>query len=426
MSLNQSLQVAGANAERQLPNGITSALESLDSWIEDRGFRGWDPHDALSSPLLRQLTFQNHYARIFWVQLLRRSPLNLRRLLAIRQGYNPKGMGLFLASYARKYAVTHNPQQREYVIFLARWLLENACPGYSGMGWGYNFDWPNRAFFAPAGTPTIVNTAFIALAFLDMHLLLQNDLEWSKVVSDLVLPSETGTERQSKISTFLDVARSACDFILRDLNAIFQTESELCFSYTPLDQRAVHNANMLGAWLLASVFAQTDEHILRTSALAAARFTARRQRSDGSWPYGVVSHEHWVDNFHTAFVLVALKRVGDCARTDEFRECVLRGYEFWKNRMFLADGCPKYYSDRTFPIDVHSVASAILTFLEFRHEDSEAMDRAIQVAKWGVANLRDSEGYFYYKIHRAYSIRIPYMRWAQAWMQRALTELVYV
>lgn len=426
MSLKPSLQASGANADRQLPGGIISALDSLDSWIEDQGFRGWDPHDALNSPLLRRLTLQNRLARIFWLQLLRRSPLNPRPLLGIPKGYNAKGMGLFLASYARKYIVTHHPRHIEYVTFFARWLLENSARGYSGMSWGYNFDWPNRAFFAPAGTPTVVNTAFIGLAFLDMHLLLRNELQWSSVVGGADIPEgEAGDERSRTRSSALDVARSACNFVLRDLNVLAPAGDELCFSYTPLDHRFVHNANMMGAWLLASVFRQTGEPDLGAAALAAARFTARRQRPDGSWPYGDAANDRWVDNFHTGFVLVGLKRTGECLQTDEFHRCVRRGYRFWKERMFLADGTPKYYPDRTHPINVHSVAQAILTFLEFRQKDSEALEHAMRVAQWGIENLQDPSGYFYYWICRGYNIRIPYMRWSQAWMQRALTEIVY-
>jgi hypothetical protein len=421
MSLKPSLQATGTEAGSQLPSGITSALESLDSWIEGQGFRGWDPHDALNSPLIRRLTLHNRYAAIVWLQLLRRSPLNLRPLLAIPKDYNAKGMGLFLSSYARKYAVTHDPRQRGYVNFFAQWLLKNAAPGCRGMGWGYNFDWPNRAFFAPAGTPTVVNTAFIGLAFLDMHLLLRTELEWSSVVDG----TDVAEGKRPSSSSALDVARSACDFVLRDLNLLAPTADEHCFSYTPLDHRFVHNASMMGAWLLASVFKQTGEPHLGKAALAAARFTARRQLPDGAWSYGVAANERWVDNFHTGFVLMALKRVGDCLQTDEFDKCVLRGYRFWKERMFLADGTPKYYPDRTYPIDVHSVAQAILTFLEFRQEDREAPEHAVRVAQWGIENFQDSTGYFYYQICRGYSIRIPYIRWAQAWMQRALTELVY-
>ena len=426
MSSKPSFLAGAANVDRQLSDRITSALESLDSWIEGQGFRGWDPHDALNSPFIRRLTLRNRVAGIFWLQLVKESPVNLRRLLGIPKGHNPKGMGLFLASYARKYAITHDWRYHGRIRFFVRWLLENATRGYSGMSWGYNFDWPNRAFFAPAGTPTVVNTAFIALAFLDLQLLLGKEIEWSKIMGGAdVLDGNVCGDRRSNTCSPLDIARSACDFVLRDLNVLAPSADEFCFSYTPLDHRPVHNASMMGAWLLASVFKHTGEPHLRAAALATSRFTARRQLPDGSWPYGEAANDRWVDNFHTGFVLVALKRVGDCLHTDEFDKYVHKGYEFWKKRMFLADGTPKYYANSVYPIDVHSVAQAILTFLEFRREDSEAVEHGIRVALWGIKNLQDPDGYFYYRICRGYTIRIPYMRWAQAWMQRALIALVY-
>jgi len=420
-----SAQIAAANVGRQIPGQIISALDRLDAWIEAEGFRGWDPHDALNSPLLRRLTFGNRFLGIGWLQLLRRSPLNFRRLLAIPKGYNPKGMGLFLASYARKYALMRDSKHQEHILFLAQWLRDNAATGYSGACWGYNFAWPNRASFAPAGTPTIVNTAFIALAFLDLHLLCGNTPQ--PAVTPNIANASDGkptVEWRATLSSALKTARSACDFILHDLNVLDQSSDELCFSYTPMDHRRVHNANMMGACLLASVFRQTGETPLAATALAAVRYTTRRQLPNGAWPYGQGAGEDWVDNFHTGFVLVALKRIRDCLQTDEFDESLHHGYYYWKQHMFLADGTPKYYSDKLYPIDVHSVAQAILTFLEFEQEDPEAFELAIRVAGWGIENLQDPDGYFYYWICRGYKIRIPYIRWAQAWMQIALTELV--
>src|SRR5258708_1095354 len=97
-------------ANKPVLEAIFSASDHLDSWIESQEFKGWDPHDALNSPLIGWLTQRSRYAGIFWLQLLKRSPLNLRRLLRIRKGYNPKGMGLFLASYTRKYLKSRDPK----------------------------------------------------------------------------------------------------------------------------------------------------------------------------------------------------------------------------------------------------------------------------------------------------------------------------
>ena len=359
---------------------IRLSLAALDRWIERNEFKGWDPHDGLNSPLVKRLTFGSHLLGIVALQLIKRSPINLRPLLGVKKGYNPKGMGLFLASYLRKSDATRSR-------FFLDWLEANATPGYHGACWGDNFDWPNRNFFAPAGTPTIVNTAFIGLACLDA--------------------GDRGVA----------LARSACEFILRDLKRHRANEHEHCFSYTPIDNRQVHNANVVGAWLLAETSKITGDSELAAAALSAARFTARRQRDDGTWPYGEGRRDAWVDNFHTAYVLVALRRIGRAVDTSEFDEGIRRGYDYW-TRMFDEDGAPHYFSNRKWPVDAHCAAQAILTFIEFGD-----LANARKVAKWTIENMQDRQGYFHYQVHRFHRIRIPYMRWCQAWMQRALTEL---
>lgn len=368
----------------------------LDAWLEAQQFRGWDPHDALNSPVLRALTFGNRYLGIAWLQLVKRSPLNLRPVLGVPKGHNPKGMGLFLASYLRKGDV-------ERSRFFARWLVDNASRGFRGPCWGYNFDWPNRGFFAAKGTPTIVNTSFNGFAFLDAARMMPG-------VAPGVDP--------------LAVARGACEFMLRDLN-VLRERDEICFSYTPLDRRLIHNANALGAQLLAEVGALTGEAELADAARAAARFTARRQNGDGSWPYGIGSNYAWVDNFHTAYVLVALRRTARALSTTEFDGVVRRGYQYWTTRMFDSRGVPMYYAGNLYPIDIHAIAAAILAWREFRDEDLHAEQRAWTLAAWAVEQMQDERGFFHYQIARRYRIRIPYIRWSQAWMQRALIELLY-
>jgi len=385
---------------------VLKTLLQLNHWIEQEEFKGYDPYDALNSTLLKRLTFGNRRIGQVWVQLMKRSPINVRPLLGGTKGYNPKGMGLFLASYWRLYRHFGQAEDFERVRFFANWLQNNIAHGYHGACWGYNFDWPNRGFFAPAGTPTIVNTVFIGLAFIDL----------------LALPDPAGIVDWGDMP--LEIARSACEFIMRDLWSDRPAPDEQRFSYTPLDQRCVHNANLLGAWLLAEVGVRSKETQLTDTALRAVRYTVRRQRTDGSWRYGEGSNDGWVDNFHTGYVLVALKRIAQLLDTHEFDQAIEQGYAYWTATMFLTDGTPKYYADRVFPIDTHCVAQGILTYLEFADRDPQATELARRLATWGIANLQDPVGYFHYQIHQHYRIRIPYMRWTQAWMQRGLTELI--
>jgi hypothetical protein len=175
--------------------------------------------------------------------------------------------------------------------------------------------------------------------------------------------------------------------------------------------------------LLAKVAASTGDCGLAELALAAARYTAGRIRADGSWLYGETRGDWWIDNFHTGFVLVALQRVSVALNSAELEAALQQGYAYWKAHFFTPDGAPKYYADRTYPIDVHSAAQALLTLLAFSKTDPEAGALAVRTAHWAVENMQDHAGFFHYQIHHTYRIRIPYMRWAQAWMQRALVEL---
>lgn len=396
---------------------IVSALAKLDAWIESEAFKGWDPYDALNSPLLRWTGRRQRLLGIVFVQLLRRSPFNLRPALRIGKDYNPKAMGLFLGTHARRFTASQSKEHLDKIRFFSHWLMENVSSKYAGSCWGYNFAWPNRSFFAPADTPTIVNTAFIGLAFLEARSALASQRVPLDADGDTSIPQDQSSET-------LRVARSACEFILHDLNILRPRDDELCFSYTPLDTRFVHNANLLGAWLLAAVYALTGEEHLAKHASDAARFTVRRQCSDGSWYYGIASRDKWIDNFHTGYVLTALKHVSKNLRSCEFDSAIHAGFDFWRTRMFDLGIIPKYYPDRVYPIDIHSVAQAILTWLEFSKEDTDGGRLAWETAEWAVNHMQDPEGFFYYQIRRFHKVRIPYMRWSQAWMQLALTRLI--
>ncbi len=51
---------------------------------------------------------------------------------------------------------------------------------------------------------------------------------------------------------------------------------------------------------------------------------------------------------------------------------------------------------------------------------------ADKVLNWTIANMQDKKGYFYYQKYRFYKIKIPYIRWSQAWMFYALTTYLNI
>jgi hypothetical protein len=203
-----------------------------------------------------------------------------------------------------------------------------------------------------------------------------------------------------------------------------EVDGGLCFSYTETDDSQVHNANLLGAALLSRLYALTGEKAYRDVSLRAARFSAGRQNVDGSWPYGELPWQRWIDNFHTGYNLCALRSISGNLGTEEYDSRLRLGFEFYMGNFFREDGAPKYFHDRPYPIDIHNVAQSIITLLTLKDLDRGSVNLALSVFNWAVSHMRDDAGQFYYQALPLYSNKIPYMRWSQAWMLLALSTLL--
>ncbi|MBA3440363.1 MAG: delta-aminolevulinic acid dehydratase, partial [Pyrinomonadaceae bacterium] len=301
---------------------LERAYEQLAEWCRKRDFAGYDPFDGLNSRLFQATPLRrSRTIRLVWTQFFKRSPVNLRRLAGVPVERNAKGTALFALAALARFRMHRSKEAAGEACELIGSLLAERINGWSGAAWGYNFDWQGRAFYAPRGTPTIVPTAFAVRALVEAA-------------------RAFGEER------YTAAARSSCHFILHDLHRSIETEDELCFSYSPLDQTRVFNASLLAAETLASVSHLTGEQPLREVALRATRYVVRRMRPDGSWAYGAEDYQSWMDSFHTAFVLTSLARIAaTCDAGEELMEALRSGYHFWRISFFLADGWPKYYHD---------------------------------------------------------------------------------
>ncbi len=380
---------------------FAQAYEQLFSWCRQHDFRGHDPFDALNSRLFQATPFaSSRNARLLWTQLLKRSPADLRAIALVPRERNAKGIALFALAQLATYRRLKTEATAEQVKHLLSILLSMKVESFSGAAWGYNFDWQSRNFFAPRGTPTVVPTAFAARALIE-------------------------ASREFPNEEYLAVARSVCDFLLRDLSRTVETETELCFSYAPNTNTRIFNASLLVAEVLAEVGKITNDRTFCATAERAARYVVKQQQPDGSWTYGTEPAQAWIDNFHTAYNLFSLKRlIAACSLGAEFQQSLQRGYRYWTETFFLADGWPKYYHDAPYPVDTHAAASAIVTLLECRDLDDRSTTMAQQIASWTIRNLRDKRGFFYYQTRRFYTVRTPYMRWTQAWMLYALGRLL--
>jgi hypothetical protein len=222
---------------------------------------------------------------------------------------------------------------------------------------------------------------------------------------------------------FLQVAASSCEHIQRDLGVRPEGDA-VCINYFPTTNHQVHNANTLGASLLARTYSYTRNESCRILAEKALRYTARHQRPDSSWYYGEAENLHWVDNFHTAYVLDSFKHYGDATGDDQFDGQLMSGYEYWKKTFFLPDGTPRYYDRKTPPIDIQCSAQAIDTLVFFRDRDPDSLRLAVKVAEWTISRMQDPSGYFYYRRYSPWLVnKTATLHWGQATMLCALAGL---
>ncbi|MDA8098001.1 MAG: glycosyltransferase family 2 protein [Nitrospiraceae bacterium] len=376
---------------------MRGAASALLAYCRERDWSGADPYDGLNSRLFnRTFLSRSKTCRLALIQLLKRLPVDLRPLLLVPAGQNPKALGLFLSALLKleRMGLAQDGEARGMVDRIA--ALRS--PGTSSWCWGYHFPWQTRTDLVPKHAPNLVCTVFVADALLDAH-------------------------EQLGLTRCAQMASSAAAYIHEEL---FWTEGNAAGFCYPFPRRTppIHNANFLAAALLARVAALTGNRSLREAGLAAARYSLSWQRRDGSWFYGEGPNQHWVDNFHTGFNLCALADIGRYAETAEFDESLRRGYAFYREHFFRNNGAPRYFHDRDFPFDVHSAAQSIITMSKLQDPDEECGQRAEDVLHWSLDHLRDKKGFFYYQEHPLYRNRISYMRWSQAWMLLALATLL--
>lgn len=380
----------------RLSSRLEDSIARLAAWVEEREYKGYDPGDGLNS-FLRPLTFGNSLAERVLLQLVWKSPFNIRPLVGIKPMDSTKGRGYMAWGYLLRYRSTHDPSQHDKAVACLDWLMSNKADGYDGYSWGNHFDFVTRSGKNPAGSPIIVWTSLIGQAFLEAY-------------------------RQFKDARFLEVARGICDWILKLPRE--ETETGACLSYVPFKQSSIHNSNMLGASMLAGTWRYVKDPELLDVARSAMLYSCSRQREDGSWWYGEDPKYHWIDNFHTGYNLDSAKRYLECTGDESFRAHYAKGLSYFKNVFMEADGTPRYYHDNTYPIDIQCAAQTIETLAYCSEDDPACLELAVKTAEWTISNMQDRSGYFYFRRYPMITARTPYIHWGQATMFKALATLL--
>ncbi|MDI6692887.1 MAG: hypothetical protein QMD76_06250 [Anaerosomatales bacterium] len=351
---------------------------------------GHDPYDALRARRVPSWARRHARLRQGIIQVRKRVPIDLSRVLGVEPFVMAKTCACFLAAAARAGDGQSAAEYRRELLGAAGNLGDGA--------WGYEFDVQTRWSYYPYGTPNMIVTAFAGRAF---------GASWAQWGSQ---------DDREEFMAAADFARST----------LFDEEAGF-FRYTPLSSTLIHNANLLGAALCAAAGVVGGRRELVDVALRAAERSIAAQRADGSWPYGEGQSLGWSDNFHTAYNLDGLLLLWLATEREPVREALDRGVQHWVRDFFGPRGEPKYYPDKPFPYDIHTAATAVDVAARLASWGWDTGEVAERVAAWATAHLVDSaSGQTYYQVHRVWKDKRHFVRWGDAHWALAQASLQLV
>jgi len=387
------------------------SMKKIDSWLDKNGWTGWDPYDIKGKDWVIKLVSKSNqnliygYLREVIYEFFYSFPLTSRKLLRIQPDFNPKAMGLFASGYLDLYKLTGDSIFLTKSEYCTNWLLDNTSKLKDGIGWGYPFDWQSNELI-PKGTPNGIVTITAGKVLLE-YFKFKEDEKYLKICTDI------------------------CRFLV-SLPADIIDNRLLCFSYTPLFINHVHNLNLFVAEYLLTISRLIHKPDWEELAMMAVDYTISAQNADGSFDYNGPPEKplNFIDHYHTGFVLRMLYSIWVQTKKEQVYIALKRCYDHYINNFFYKGIIPKLRPDKLYRIDIHSCSESILCLTELSEIFPESIIKAGNILDWTINNLQDPKGYFYYGYLKSrftgikFKSKIPYIRWGQAWMLKAISKFL--
>lgn len=362
---------------------------------------GYSKHDALNAPWLEAMAGRSRLLRLAAIQLVMRSPLHVRPWLGVRSARDPKGLALFARALLFRAHSLGDADAEADARALLDWLLEHPAPGFELFAWGYPYPWQDVGFFAPRHFPNRVVTSNVAQALMD------------------------GYERLGD-PRYLEASGRVVRFLLEAPRTLYEDPDHRCVSYVPSEDVSwiVMDVPALAGAAAARYASLTNDRRIMTEAGRLIRYVASKQTAYGAWfyaePPGASHITH--DNYHTGIILDTLLQYTRASGSDEFMPAYHRGLEYYRDHLFEADGAPRFMNHRPWPRDIHGAAQGIITFSFAQGATGQGAETARRVLEWTLEHMwNPANGWFHYQKRRLATIRIPLLRWGQAWMAYALS-----
>jgi rhamnogalacturonyl hydrolase YesR len=383
---------------------IEDSLRKLQRYIERENYKGYDPYDTLNSVI--PFRSFGKWTPIIATQIQKRNPFNIRGLIGIKKDYNPKGIGLFLHGYSilakRKSSDKFEKQTKKLITILKNKITK----GYHGSCWGYNFGWSSPEKYLAPFSPTSVATGFVAKGLFAYYQVTKDEK-----IKELLL--------------------SIGNFVCEDLERVESADGAF-ISYSTKKLDCCYNASLLAGEILAILHVLSPNEKYKRLAIETVKFVVKQQHTDGHWGYSLnlkTGKERIQTDFHQGFILESIYNIVTLLGYDDTDTdyAMRKGLDYYVKHQFNNNGRSYWRIPAKYPTDIHHQAQGIITICRMKKFAPQYLPFAEQIATWTIENMQNKKsGAFIYKKGIIFNNPIKFMRWGQAWMFVALSELISI
>ena len=390
---------------------VLAAVRRFVLWLDSYGETSYDFQTFYASDLCRNV--KALYYRTPLLGTIGVAPIifceafipSARKLFWKRQRF-PIGDAHYAMAFA--FLAKYLDEEDHYgrALHLLQVLEETRCSGYTHHCWGYPFNWETLRGTIREGTPLITTVPYVYEAFREVHGIDRNDRWWR-------------------------IMRSIAEHGLHDYKDFATSDRAAACSYTPNPEQSVGviNANAYRAFLLTLAAMDFSEDRYRRAGDRSLYFVLESQNQDGSWYYANDGKRHFIDHFHTCFVLKAVAKIEALTGNGECTRAIERGIDYYVHNLFDAGGLPKPFSLSprlvVYRRELYDYAECINLGVLLRGR-FEQLDRLVdRVLNEILTVWQKPDGSFRSRQLLLGWDNVPMHRWAQAQLFRSLCFLLF-
>lgn len=367
---------------------VVKLLEQTLAYARGRDYTGYDRFDGTSSRILQAIPIDNKYLNAAFQQSVKKSPINLRPWLLVKQRQSYKGTALFAMANTFAYQQTGKQLYADEATDLACWLINNQSTEVDSFAGGHQHAVQGYRRKKPPNTPSVVSTSYAVKALLTVSN--QFDVSYDQTV------------------------KTAGDFLFDHLDyAVDGDQARIKYRIGDTSDWYTLNSNALGARMLMDLYVAFDEDRYREGATKILNYVVSKQTDLGGWYYRdpPSASALSMDNYHNGFIIETLVQYREQLSSARYDEAIDDALDFYFGTLFEDDGAPNWDENQAYPKDTHTVGQGlVVSSLVDRFDWSEL------ILSWGIEHLYAGEGRFMLDIQRFYRRQYTLMRWCQAWM----------